>query len=80
MWTVKTKYILGQVAGFILSSNCFICMLLPYNTKHMNAKQNRPPCHTFLTVRFPIFHVEEAIPKWLLTSSTNKATRVPSLS
>lgn len=34
----------------------------------------------FLTVWLSIFHVKEAIPKRLLTSSTDKATRVPSLS
>lgn len=34
----------------------------------------------FLTVRFPILHVKEAIPERHLTSSTDKAGCVPSLS
>lgn len=70
----------GWVAGFILFSNCFIRMLLPYNIKYMITKQKCPVCHTFLTVWLSIFHVKEAIPKRLLTSGTDKATRMPSLS
>lgn len=48
--------------------------------KHTIPVQDCPDCHTFLTVRLPVLHVEQAIPKRLLTGSTDKATGVPSLS
>lgn len=63
---------------FILFFSCFILMILLY--MHMTTEQNDLVCHTFLTVGFSIFHVKKAIPKRHLTSSTDKATCVPSLS